>query len=125
MSPAVTVGLGLAGGVGAVSRVVLDGVLSGRRPGVFPLPTLLINVAGSLLLGVLAGLVLFQGVPDAWRAVLGTGFCGGFTTFSTASVASVRLAEQDRPGLAALNALGTLALTLLAAAAGLLLASLL
>lgn len=123
MSAAVTVGLGLAGGVGAVCRVVLDGALTARRPRVFPVPTLLINVAGSLLLGLLAGLVLFHGAPDAWRAVLGTGFCGGFTTFSTASVGSVRLAEQDRPGLAALNALGTLALTLAAAGAGLALAA--
>lgn len=123
MTPAVTVGLGLAGGVGAVCRVVLEGALTGRRPRVFPLPTLLINVTGSLLLGLLTGLVLSHGVPDAWRAVLGTGFCGGFTTFSTASVAGVRLAEQDRGGLALVNAVGTLVLTLLAAAAGLGLAS--
>ncbi len=119
-----TVALGLAGGVGAVCRVVVDGLLTGRRPWVFPFPTLLVNVAGSLLLGLLTGLVLFQGAPDVWRAVLGTGFCGGFTTFSTASVASVRLAEEGAPVLAALNALGTLALTLLAAAAGLALAAL-
>jgi len=119
VSAGVTVALGLAGGAGAVCRVVVDGVLAGRRPRVFPVPTLLINVAGSLLLGLLTGLVLFQGAPDVWRAVLGTGFCGGFTTFSTASVASVRLAEEDHPGLAALNAVGSLALTLLAAAGGL------
>ena len=124
MSPAVTAGIGLAGGLGAVCRVLLDGVLTGRRPVVFPVPVLLVNVAGSLLLGVLAGLVLFHGVPGAWRAVLGTGFCGGFTTFSTASVASVRLAEQHRGALALLNAFGTLVLTLLAAAAGLGLAAL-
>ncbi len=124
MSAGVTVALGLAGGVGAVCRVVVDGALTGRRPRLFPVPTLLINVAGSLLLGLLTGLVLFQGAPDAWRAVLGTGFCGGFTTFSTASVASVRLAGERRTALAALNAVGTLALTLLAAAAGLALAAL-
>jgi fluoride ion exporter CrcB/FEX len=44
-----------------------------------------INVTGSFVLGVLAGAVLFHGQPSAWQTVLGTGFCGGYTTFSTAS----------------------------------------
>lgn len=122
MSVAVVAGVGLAGGLGAVARVVLDGALTARRPHPLPWPTLLVNVTGSLLLGLLTGLVLFHAAPAELRTVLGTGFCGGYTTFSTASVATVRLAEGRRPGLAALNAAGTLALTCLAAALGLALA---
>lgn len=56
--------------------------------------------------------------------MLGTGFCGGFTTFSTASFASVRLTQDDRPALAALNVLGTLVLCATAAGAGLVLTAL-
>ena len=124
MSAAVVVGLALAGGLGSVARYVLDGWLTARRPGPFPLATLVINVLGSLLLGLLTGLVLFHGAGDGWRVVLGTGFCGGFTTFSTASWASVQLVRAGRRDLAALNVVGSLALTTLAAVLGLALAAL-
>jgi len=119
VSAGLTIAVGLAGGLGAVARVVLDGALLARRPPVFPWPTLLVNTLGSLLLGLLTGLVLFHGAPDALRVMLGTGFCGGFTTFSAVSVTSVRLARDGRVDLAAWNALGTLAVTSLAAAIGL------
>ena len=117
------VGVAVAGAVGAVARFTVDGAITTRRSGAFPLATLIINVAGSALLGVLTGLVLFQHAPDGWRVVIGTGFCGGFTTFSTASFASVRLAQDDRPGLAALNVLGTLVLCTASAGLGLLITS--
>ena len=119
MTALVVAGLGLAGGLGAVARFVVDAAVTARRPAPFPLATLLINVTGSLLLGLLTGLVLYDGVADGWRVVLGTGFCGGFTTFSTASVSGVRLAGAGRPRLAALYVLGTLALSTAAAAVGL------
>ncbi len=119
VSVGLTVAVGLAGGLGAVARVVLDGALLVRRPPVFPWPTLLVNTLGSLLLGLLTGLVLFRGAPDLLRVALGTGFCGGFTTFSAVSVTSVRLAQDGRVDLAAWNALGTLAVTTVAAAVGL------
>lgn len=122
MSPALIVGVSVAGGAGALSRFLVDASVSARRPSSFPVGTLLINVAGSLVLGVLTGLVLFHDVDDAWRVVLGTGFAGGFTTFSTTSFTTVRLAQERLPTYAALNALGTLALSIAAAALGLLLA---
>jgi len=124
VSAALTAGVGFAGGLGAVARVAIDGALTARRPAAVPYPTLVINVLGSLLLGLLTGLVLFHGAPDALRVAVGTGFCGGFTTFSTASVACVRLAQDDRPVAAGLYAAGTLALTTLAAATGLALGAL-
>jgi len=123
MSAALVLGVAAGGAVGAVARFTVDGALTGRRTGAFPLATLLINIVGSVLLGVLTGLVLFQHVPDGWRVVLGTGFCGGFTTFSTASFASVRLYQDDQSALAALNVLGTLVLCATAAGAGLALAA--
>ena len=121
MSAGLALGVSLAGGAGAVLRFVLDGVLSTRWRAPFPYAILLINVSGSLLLGVLTGLALVQASPSV-DTVLGAGFCGGFTTFSTVSYASVRLAREGRRGLGALNAIATLVLCVAAAAAGLALA---
>jgi CrcB protein len=112
----------LAGAAGALARFLVDGAVKVRWATTFPAATLLINVTGSLLLGVLTGLALFHGEPSVVRTVAGTGFCGGYTTFSTASFETVRLAQQGRGGLAALHAVGTLGLTVLAGAAGLLVA---
>lgn len=109
----------LAGATGAVARFVLDASIKSRWQSPFPWATVIINVTGSLLLGVLAGLVLFSGQPAAWQTVIGTGFCGGYTTFSTASFETVRLVQQKRPGLALMNALGSLVLSVAACAAGL------
>lgn len=114
--------LSLAGGLGAVCRLVVDGAVRARWGRGFPYGTLVINVGGSLLLGLLSGLVLFHGVPTAWRSVLGTGFCGGYTTFSTASFETVRLIQERRPVAAVLNGAGSLVLAVLAGGLGLLLA---
>ena len=65
-------------------------------------------MSGSALLGVLAGLVLFRGAPHELQAVIGTGFCGGYTTFSTASFEVVRLAENRQRLVAGAYALVTL-----------------
>lgn len=112
--------LALAGGFGAVARFVVDGAARERWGG-DPYGVLAVNVSGSLLLGLVAGLVLFAGAPGELRLVMGTGFCGGYTTFSTTSVDTVRLAAQGRVAAALANAIGTLVLTLLAGGAGLLL----
>ena len=110
--------LSLAGALGAVGRLVVDGAARARWPR-FPAGLLLVNVTGSLLLGLVTGLVLFHGAAADLRLVVGTGFCGGWTTFSTASVDTVRLLQERRPVAAALNGAGSLALTVLAGAAGL------
>ncbi|MBB2901187.1 CrcB protein [Kineococcus radiotolerans] len=108
----------LAGGAGAAARFALDGAVRDRWPSEFPWGILVVNVLGSFLLGFLTGLVL-DGAGDAWRLVLGVGFCGGFTTFSTAMADTVRLARRGSVRPALLNLAGTLALTGLAAAFGL------
>lgn len=108
----------LAGSLGAATRFVVDGEARHRWPSSFPWATALINVTGSALLGVVLGLVQSQGAPDALRLVVGVGFCGGYTTFSTASVETVRLAQQGRVGSALTYALVPLVLSVGAAAAG-------
>lgn len=119
-----TVWVALAGSAGAVARFWVDGSIRSRWAARFPWGTLVINVSGSLLLGVLTGLALFHGAPSATRTIVGTGFCGGYTTFSTASFETVRLVQSGRRVQAALNGVGTLLLTVLAGGAGLLLARL-
>ena len=109
----------LAGATGAVTRFVLDASVKGRWRTTFPWATAIINVTGSLLLGVLAGVVMFGGQSSVWQTVIGTGFCGGYTTFSTASFETVRLIQRGRRALALLNALGSLILSVAACAAGL------
>ena len=93
---------GIAGALGAVLRYGVDAALGRLHTLPLPIGTWTINVTGSLALGVLSGWQL----PADLVAVLGTGLCGGFTTFSTASVEAVRLAGQ--PLIAAGYVLATL-----------------
>ncbi|MCD2098806.1 CrcB family protein [Rhodococcus rhodochrous] len=109
----------LAGSIGAVARFVADTALRERYPMRVPWPTMLVNVVGSLVLGVLTGLSLFHDAPPSVLLVGGVGFCGGFTTFSTTNVDTVRLIVQRRYRAATVVAVGTLATTVVAAAAGL------
>ena len=115
--------VGAAGSVGAVSRFGLDSVVKQHRPSSLPLGTIVINLTGSFLLGLLTGLVVFHGAPSRLTLVAGTGFCGGYTTFSTSSFETVRLYQQGFRRDAAINFFGTLAGALLAGGAGLALAS--
>ncbi|MCB5275845.1 putative fluoride ion transporter CrcB [Arthrobacter sp. SO5] len=110
--------LTLAGAAGAGMRFILDSLVRPRVPTPLPLSTMAINVGGSLLLGLLAGAVLAARVPAEWQTTFGTGFLGGFTTFSTASVETIRLIQSRRSGLAVIYSLGTLVLSLTAAATG-------
>ncbi len=109
----------LAGGVGAVARFVLDSVVAARAQRPFPVGTLVVNVLGSFLLGLLVGWARHRGGTADVRAVLGTGFLGGFTTFSTASVELVRLVRAGRPGTAAALAGSMVLISVLGALLGL------
>ena len=123
MTPLVVLGVAAAGGLGAVARLVLDGVLRSRIAVSFPLGTTVINVTGSFLLGLVTGLALAHGLPPEWRAILGTGFLGGYTTFSTASFETVRLMQERKFAAATVNGLGVLVAATLAAGLGLWLGS--
>lgn len=118
MTPALFLALSVAGGFGAATRLVVDGLIRSRVDGVVPWGTVFINLSGSFLLGVLAGLAGTHLLPDHWQTVLGTGFLGGYTTFSTASFETVRLAQEGRPGTALAKASGTVVGAAAAAAAG-------
>lgn len=108
----------LAGAAGAAARYVLDVAVTSRTAGAFPWGTLVVNVAGSFLLGGIAGAVAEGAAPDAVRTVAGTGFCGAFTTFSTLVYETLALVGDGQWRLAALN-LATLLAGGAAAAAGL------
>jgi CrcB protein len=116
--------VGLAGSLGALARFSADGAIRSRANATLPVGTITINLTGSFVLGVLTGLVVFHAAPSTLTLVAGTGFCGGYTTFSTASFETVRLAQQGRVLHAAANATVTLLGALALAAAGMALASL-
>lgn len=80
----------LGAGLGAAARYRIDRSMSRRWPGPFPLGTFTINMLGSFALGIVMGAQPGAGLV----ALLGTGLCGGFTTFSTFSYETVRLFEE-------------------------------
>lgn len=104
-----------AGAGGAVARFVIDAEVRRRWPTLFPWGTFLINLTGSVLLGLLAGGLASA---SATYAIIGTGFCGGYTTFSTAMVETIRLAQRRARVVAFVYAVGSLVLCTAAAAAG-------
>nr|WP_199859795.1 fluoride efflux transporter CrcB [Frigoribacterium sp. CFBP 8759] len=118
------VAVAVAGGVGAATRFVVDGLVKDRLGSAYPWGTTVINVSGSFALGVLTGLALQAVVAPEWKAVLGTGLLGGYTTFSTASVETVRLLAAGRRGAAVANGLGMLVACVGVASLGLWLGSL-
>jgi CrcB protein len=123
MSPLAWVAFVGAGAVGAPVRYLVDGFVSDRVEGAFPWGTFVINVTGSLLLGLVTGLSLYHAFPKTPRVVVGTGFCGAYTTFSTFSFETIRLLEEGAVDEALRNAFGTLVTCAAAAAAGLALAA--
>jgi CrcB protein len=113
----------VAGGIGAVLRYLVDHLVQRRAGSEFPVGTMVINLSGSLVLGVLTGSALHHGVSATGLTVAGTGLIGAYTTFSTFTFDSVRLAEADRWGLSLLNVAASIVLGLGAAGLGLALGS--
>ena len=99
MSAALVVGIGLLGGLGAVSRFLLDHAVSSRAGRGFPWGTLAVNVSGAFALGVLVGAAVDGG---AFR-LAATGFLGAYTTFSAWALESHRLGQEGRPHVGAAN----------------------
>jgi CrcB protein len=109
--------LGLAGGLGAATRFAFAEWATERWQASFPLATLLINVTGAFALGLLT---TAASASAETRLLLGTGFLGGYTTFSTLSYDSHSLFRSGQTRAAWLNMLGSVALGVVAAALGLL-----
>lgn len=123
VDPLVFLLLLVAGALGAGSRYVVDTLVQRVWMRAFPLGILLVNVTGSFLLGLLTGAAL--ALDDSLVTVVGIGFLGAYTTFSTVSVETVLFAERGRWRLALGNVVGTLLAGVAAAGAGLLLGILL
>lgn len=112
----------VGGGVGAAARFVVADAIRARRSTALPWGTVTVNAVGSLVIGVVAGLVLTVGADgglESWRLLLATGLCGGFTTFSTATVEAVTQLRGGRPGRALATTAANLLLSLAAVALGL------
>jgi fluoride exporter len=104
----------LGGAIGAPTRYLADLAVQRLHGTVFPWGTWTVNVVGSLVLGVVAG-----ASPPGWLLTLvGTGFCGALTTFSTFGFETVRLVEDGDHAAAVGNVAGSLAVGLAAVAVG-------
>lgn len=132
-----------AGGLGAVARMLLTDLIEAGRRAVssrtgrrrsaspsrpespsrprhpFPWGTFIVNVTGSLALGFLLGAAAARVLPDALTTIVGVGFLGGYTTFSTASVDTVEMLQRRQLGAALFNVAGMLLAGSVAAVAGL------
>jgi CrcB protein len=122
VTPLLILLLAVAGGIGAALRLLVDGLVRDRLGARLPWGTALINLSGSFLLGLLTGWAT-RGLPEAVLLVAGTGVLGGYTTFSAASVETVRLLQQRRYAASLGYALGVLVLSVALALAGLALTS--
>ncbi|MBL8707678.1 MAG: fluoride efflux transporter CrcB [Rhodospirillaceae bacterium] len=110
----------LGAGIGGALRHGVNAASLRLFGGGFPVGTLFVNVAGSLLMGVIAGYFAFKGdAPQGWRLFMTTGILGGFTTFSAFSLDAALLYERGALGQAALYVLGSVALSLIGIALGL------
>ncbi|WP_144905351.1 fluoride efflux transporter FluC [Halobellus captivus] len=107
--------VGVGGSLGALGRYAVDVALGGGRRS-----TLAVNVLGSVALGALVA----SAPADAMLALVGTGFCGAFTTFSSFAVNVVRAGTEGQAELAAVDAIGTLAAALVGVGIGFWLAAL-
>ena len=118
------IAVSLAAALGAVCRYLLDQVVQHQHDQTFPWGTFVINVSGSLLLGLVTGLSIHHGLPKVPTTVIGVGFAGGYTTWSTYVWESLALAEAGALVEAGANLIGSLIVGFGAAAAGFALAML-
>jgi CrcB protein len=114
MSLGVWIGVGLLGGVGALLRFFVDGVVAARLTRDFPLGTFVVNMSGAAILGLLVGL----GLSGDGLLLAGTATVGSYTTFSTWMLESQRLVEDGELAIAAGNVLLSLLVGLGAVALG-------
>ncbi len=115
-----TLSVAILGGIGAVARFVVDGFVTARlarklRGSPLPLGIVAVNLSGSLLIGVLSGVV---SAASPYALLFGAGLLGGYTTFSTASADTVRLIRGGRPVAALVHGLGQMLLALMCAVLG-------
>ena len=112
--------IALGGAAGATTRHLVDTWISERAGGAFPWGTLVINVSGSLVLGLLFALAIERGVfPASVRGPVLVGFIGAYTTFSTLMLESWRLVEGGAVVLGLANLVGSSVIGMIALIGGL------
>lgn len=105
--------IGLAGAAGALARYGLGVAGALLLPATFPWTTIVTNLSGSAMLGVVSGLLLRRGPLSApWRLPVTVGFLGAYTTFSTWNVETIDLLLLGHSGLATLNVVVSISLGL-------------
>lgn len=110
----------LGGGLGASLRHAIN-MLCARAFGThFPFGTFIINITGSIVMGLIAGYLAFKGdAAQPWRLFIMTGILGGYTTFSAFSLDAALLYERGEMGLAAAYVIGSVVLAIAGLFAGL------
>ncbi len=111
----------LAGGLGSAARFIVDSWIARHNRLNTPMGTIVINVTACFVLGLATGMGIDHTMTKSWTSVIGTGFCGGYSTFSTASVEGARLFLSGRQRAGLLHAAGMLVLCTLAASLGMIL----
>ncbi|GHH10420.1 fluoride efflux transporter CrcB [Streptomyces lanatus] len=104
--------------VGAPLRYLTDRAVQSRHDSVFPWGTFVVNISGSLILGLLTGAVAAGAASSHVQLLLGTGLCGALTTYSTFSYETLRLTETGAGLYAAANIVGSVTVGLGAAFLG-------
>lgn len=112
--------VGAGGCIGSMARYITVLSVDKKLNALFPFGTAIVNVVGSFLLGFLLAFLMKKtgSHPQEWKLFLGTGFCGGFTTFSAFAAENANLFQQKFPGTALLYIAITVALGLLAVWSG-------
>jgi fluoride exporter len=105
----------IGGGIGSVARYGIGSFFSRLMNGVFPWGTFAINIAASFVLGLLAGFfILRQGEYETQRLLIGVGFCGGFSTFSTFTLELFQMIKDGNTAMAFIYVIASVIAALLA-----------
>ena len=118
--------IAVGGALGSVARHGVNVLIHGRWPLMrFPLATLIVNIAGCMIIGLLAGLIVSERIALRfyWREFLFVGILGGFTTFSTFGLDTITLARTHSMSAALWNVTAQVVIGLLAVQAGLFIGS--
>ena len=118
--------IAIGGALGSVARHGVNVLIHGRWPLMrFPLATLIVNIAGCMIIGLLAGLIMSERITLRfyWREFLFVGILGGFTTFSTFGLDTITLARTHSMSAALWNVTAQVVIGLLAVQAGLFISS--